>query len=88
MRGIILEVLQRVGAAMLPGGFHVDERGKLSECYAEGNAWQDELGNPLSNYNGENAQEMEERHRGNESEEHKDAVSAGYLRDTAQRGGA
>lgn len=98
-RKAILEVLPRIGAKTLPGGFWMNEQGKLIESYEEDdaqwlgakpcpmeNSWLDEQGNPLTNYIQEDG--MEERGCGTQSEKHKDTVSAGDVRNTAQRGGA
>lgn len=85
MRRIIAEILNGIAAQGLKGGFRVDENGKLIEDYAD--AWQDEQGNPLCNYIGDE-EGTEERYCGTEPEKCEDAVSAGYIRDTAQRGGS
>ena len=85
IQGIIRDILGSIAARQLGGGFWTDAEGKLIEDYED--AWQDELGNPLCSYL-RSEEEMEERYCGAESEEYQDTVSAGHIRDTAQRGGS
>ncbi len=100
IRQAILDVLKGVGVQCSGGGFWTDEQGNLMENYVDEEpwqqeaqtesdiAWRDELGNLLGNYIGEEEEGTGERHCGTEQEEHENAVSAGHVWNTAQRGGA